>query len=324
MLSFKIYKTQFKLNNNLLRGHILFLTMSYICNVCNASFTAEKYLTRHTRAKTCEKQYVCNKCQKEFTTAQNLRFHMKRKVPCVPDLLPVLNANSANNTCKFCGKTYANRFSLDRHTKICNMKNDSSLLINLALRQEMAELKKQMCILQQNQQPIIVNNNNINIDNSQNMYVNVTICSFGSEDLTKLDQQGVIDLLKGQVEDFMPRMIEYIHANPKHPEFHNVFYDPVRKKALVFRQNQDKQLTWQFEDIDHVSKLLTNKIKDHIHPLNGPYFNSLAKEDTETANKIPQILCMNWGTPEIVEGTKSSLSKVTQNEGFMDQVSIME
>lgn len=122
----------------------------------------------------------------------------------------------------------------------------------------------------------------------------------------------------------MPKMIEYIHANPDHPEYHNVFYDPVRKKALVFKQNNDQQLTWQFEDIEHVSKLLTDKIKDHIHPLNGPYFNSLAKEDSDTANKIPQILCTNWETPKTVEGAKTSLSKVAKNEGFMNQVNILE
>ena len=175
----------------------------------------------------------------------------------------------------------------------------------------------------------LVQPNHIEIDNSttniiNNMYMNVTICNFGNEDLSKLDQQGVINLLKGQVEDFMHRMIEYIHANPKHPEFHNVFYDPVRKKVLVFKQNADNQLTWQFDDIDNVSKLLTNKIKDHIHPLNGPYFNSLAKADVETANKIPQILCANWETPEVIEGTKECLTKVAKNKGFMDQVSVLE
>ncbi len=297
--------------------------MSYICNLCNASFTAERYLTRHTKAKTCEKQHVCNKCQKEFTTAQNLRSHMQRKVPCVPDAVPVINADNANNTCKYCGKTYANRFSLDRHVKTCNMKNDNSLG-NLLLRQEMAELKQQVHALQQNQQPVVINNNNtINIDNSQNLYANITICSFGSEDLAKLDQQGVIDLLKGRVDNFMTGMIDYIYANSKYPQFHNIFYDPTRKKVLFLGKTLDNNLIWQFADIERVSKIITDKIKDYIHPLNSPYYNLLAQnKDTETANKIPQILHKNWETPEMVEGTKACLSKITKNESFMNQITI--
>ena len=168
-----------------------------------------------------------------------------------------------------------------------------------------------------------INNNNLTVN--QNLYVNVTICNFGSEDLSRLNPLEVIELLRGRVEDFMTRMIEHIHANPKYPEFHNVFFDPNRKKALVYGKRPDNKSTWLFGDIEQISRQITEKIKDHVHPLNGPYFNMLAQsKDIETANKIPQILCANWNTPKVVEETIESLTKVTKNEGFMDQVTIME
>ena len=294
----------------------------YTCDKCNKTFTDQKYLKQHINKRIpCDKVHDCHKCKKHFTTAQQLRNHLKRKNPCVPDEVPIVEVEQAETKCKFCGNVYYSKYTLKRHMTTCNIKNDTSILIEMV-----EKLSHQVNALHQNQQVSTqINNTNNNLTINNNLYVNVTICSFGNEDLSKLDQQGVINLLKGQVEDFMPRMIEYIHANPNHPEYHNVFYDPVRGKALVFRQNQNKQLTWQFENIENISKLITSKIKDHIHPLNGPYFNSLTKEkDTDTANKIPQILCTNWETPIIVEETKESLSKVTKNKEFMNLVEIDE
>ena len=296
------------------------MNVSYNCEKCNKSFSEERYLKQHQNKRIpCDKIHKCVKCDTVFDTAYILRKHLSRKTACAPDTVPVVSINNVENRCQFCNKTYSSKSNLTKHQKKCNTVGNPQAMQRLM--DMVTNLTQKVDKLEGNQQTQTINNN---LTVNQNLYVNVTICSFGSEDLTKLDQQGVIDLLKGQVEDFMPRMIEYIHANPKHPEYHNVFYDPVRKKALVFRQNQDKQLTWEFEDIEHISKLLTNKIKDHIHPLNGPYFNSLAKEDTETANKIPQILCTNWETPVIVESTKTSLSKVIKNEGFMEKVSVLE
>ena len=303
----------------------------FICNKCNKSFKEERHLQRHLLRKiSCDKKFICEKCKKHFRDNTALTAHLNRITSCVVDEVPVIDETKDENRCRYCNKTYATPYSLKRHQKTCDKESNMKQIMDLLTEQDKKWEQRLvqitgMNLSQLNHIEIDNSTTNLTVNNFQNMYVNITICSFGHEDLSKLDQQGVIDLLKGQVEDFMPKMIEYIHANPNHPEFHNVFYDPVRKKALVFKQNKDQQLTWQFEDIEHVSKLLTEKIKDHIHPLNGPYFNSLSKaKDSDTANKIPQILCTNWQTPKIVEGTKESLSKITKNEGFMDQVSVLE
>ncbi len=302
--------------------------MSKTCPHCLKSYQTTTNYNKHVQSKACTKEYNCKKCKKEFSTAQALRKHNAKQTPCIPDKVPVIDNENTKNMCKYCGKTYANTYSLNRHIKTCNIKDDSSILIDLMLQQQ-KEIKEQnqelINIIKQNGlgNQITNNNNNLTINNNvqQNMYVNVTICDFGKEDLSKLNKQDIINLLQGQVGDFMTRMIDYIHANPKYPEFHNAFYDPTRKMALVYKQVQNQLSTWVCEDIEHVSKQIADKIKEHIHPLNSPYFNTLAQsKDTETANKIPQILCANWNTPETVEGTIESLSKVTKNEGFMDRV----
>ena len=299
---------------------------SFVCDKCDKTFAEKRYLTRHIQNKTCEKVFKCNKCGETFANRRNRDSHVRRKNPCVPTEVPVLDPINSENKCKFCGNAYATPYTLRRHITTCPMKNNQEALFQLVLTKldkldKLDEIVEENKLLKQ-QVPMQINNN---LTVNQNLYVNVTICSFGSEDLSKLDQQGVIDLLKGQVKDFIPNMIAYIHANPKYPEFHNVFFDPIRKKVLVFRKNEENQLTWQFDDIEQVSRTLNDKVKDHIHPLNGPYFNKLTQaKDIDTANKIPQILCNNWDTPAVLEGTKESLSKVTENKGFLDQVSIVE
>ncbi len=290
--------------------------MSVTCPKCNKSFSSKGYLTRHLNQTTaCNQPINCKKCGKEFESQGLLNKHYSRKTPCV-DEEP---EEKIISKCEYCDGIFSSVSNLNKHMRtVCKVRKRET-----KLEKEMAELKNMIKTLVENQASSVTINNMINTV-QQNMYVNVTICNFGSEDLSKLNQQDVINLLKGQVDDFMIRMIEYIYANPEYPERHNIFYDPVRRKVL-FQCRVDDKIIWKFDDIENISKLLTDKIKDYIHPLNSPYFNTLAgAKDIETANKIPQILCTNWGTPKTVEGVRESLTKVTKNEGFMDQVKIHE
>lgn len=156
--------------------------------------------------------------------------------------------------------------------------------------------------------------------------MNVTFCSFGNEGFSKLDTEKVMDLLRGQVKDFMSKMIEYIHASSDHPEYHNVFYDPIRKKAIVLVQISDTEMSWQTRDFREVSDILTDKLKDHIAPGNGPYFDMAMKvKDYDTSNNIINIAKhINWKTNESVEMNQNSLSKLAKNQTFMERVKVLD
>ncbi len=333
----KKFKKSMVLNNSAFEkgGNTKKVTKNVICEKCNKGFEDNAHLKRHLQKQVpCDKIFKCEKCEKVFPNQSSLSRHDQRKTECIMTEIPVIDSDNIDVTCHMCGNTYASASNLRRHKKNCPVKNDPSVLMDLLLKSEQKRLdaeraqfnvEKQLFELQKTGvAPIQINNINTVNNIQQNMYVNVTICNFGSEDLNKLNQQDVINILKGQVDDFMTGMIDYIYANPNHPERHNIFYDPVRQKVL-FQCKMDDKIIWKFDDIEHVSKLLTDRIKDHMQPLNSPYFNTLAgAKDIETANKIPQILCTNWNTPKTVEGTKTSLSKVTKNEGFMDKVKILE
>ena len=301
--------------------------MSYTCLSCQKEFSTERNLNNHIKQNICTKKYICKKCQREFTSAHNLRSHLKRKIPCIPTEIPVIDLTQEKSKCHYCGNTYANKYSLRRHMGTCSMRNNQSAMMQVILKQNKMLMEQNQILIKQSgtvHQNSNIINNTINIQN--NMYVNVTICSFGNEDLSKLDAAEVMKLLKGQVKDFMPKMIEHVHANPDHPEFHNVFYDPKREKAIVFAPISATEMSWQVREFQEVSDNLTEKIKDHIRPGSGPYFDMAAREkDYETSNRIIRIANQDdWKTDDMDEMTKESLTKVTKNKGFNELVVIDE
>ena len=168
----------------------------------------------------------------------------------------------------------------------------------------------------------ITNNNNITNNVQNNLYLNVTICCFGTEDLTKLDTEKVLNLVRNHSQDFIPKMIEYVHANPEMPEYHNVFFDKNRGKAIVFGPISDEKQSWQAKDIKEISDQLTDKIQKHMDPREGPYFNlAMQSKDSNASNNIIKIAHhVDWKTPEILEQNKESLSKLAKNRQFVELV----
>lgn len=232
--------------------------------------------------------------------------------------VPIIIEDNEENKCHMCGNTFSTKSNLGRHLKKCNNPQNMQQLLRLV-----TEMKQEIKELRQNQQPSVVNNT-IQIDNSKNIYVNLNICHFGKEDLTKLNPDTVMKILKGQTENFMPEMIEYVHANLNFPEHHNIFYDPELGKVLIFEKISDSEMSWQEHDFNEISHILTEKFKNHVRPGNGPYFDLAMKEkDYDTSNKIILISRhLDLETDEILNKTKESLTKVTKNKGFKELVGL--
>ena len=299
-------------------------TEEFTCTICQKVFTNEKFMKKHISSGICTKKHICRKCNKEFSSAYNLRTHLKKKTPCVPDEVPIIDLTKDEHKCQFCGGVFSTKYSLKRHLGSCNMQNNQAAMMKLVLEQNKILMEQNQLLRSGTTVVQQVTNNTMNIQ--QNNYVNVTICSFGNEDFNKLDTGKVMSLLRGQVKDFMSKMIEYIHANPEHPERHNVFYDPERKKAIVLVPISETELSWQTRDFREVSDLITDKIRDHVAPGNGPYFDLAMKDrDYDTSNNIINIAKhINWKTAESVEMNQKSLTVLTKNQSFMDQVKVQE
>ena len=90
----------------------------------------------------------------------------------------------------------------------------------------------------------------------------------------QLDLEEIKQLIMNQASDFIPKMIQNIHANPDRPRYQNIFYDDYRKKAMWFvKLNNSNQMTWQLAELSEVTEKMTEKIKSHVN--NNRELNSL-------------------------------------------------
>ena len=312
----------------------------FICNKCNKGFAEDRYLQRHQKRKTpCTAEHKCLKCNKIFKTNALLLRHLNRQTSCVVEEIPVVTNDNIENRCHMCGNYYSNKQNLNRHQKTCSVLQNPSQLMRLMVEKEketkllLEEQDKkweQRFIQMTGMNPTQLNLTNIdnsttNITNNvqnNNMYVNVTLCCFGNEDLTKLDKNKVLELVKNHEKDFIPKMIEHVHANPDMPEYHNVFFDTESGNAIVFVQVSGNEKSWEPRDFNTVSTELTQKIKEHVMPGRGPYFDIASQaKDYDTGNAIIRIARhVDWNTPEVLVQNQEALSKIQHNTGFNELV----
>ena len=283
----------------------------YSCDKCGVSFTKERFLKTHiTKQPNCDNKHVCAKCNKEFGDRHGLKSHMDRKTPCAPEKVPVLTITNEENKCRYCSKSLSSKYNLERHMRTCAQLNKDNLI--RLLEEERRNTIKEM-LHQQSQlashQPRTVNitNNTLNVQNNI-----VVVVGYGQEDLSQLDLQEIKQLMIENAQDFIPRMIKNIHANPDRSDYHNIYFDVPKNQAMAFIQKGEK-LTWELKDINDVSKQLTDKVKSHV--INNQELNSLFKtadddEDWEKfANNIHIINGLNGDEPELIEANKGVLAE---------------
>ena len=156
----------------------------FVCEKCGKPFVEERFLKKHlTRKDPCDKIYECEKCHKTFKEERFYNGHLDRKTPCAPDTVPVVSFDNVENKCHMCGKEYANAYNLKRHQKNCNTANNPHAMQRLM--DMVLNLTQKVEKMEGNQQSPQTVNNTVNVQ--QNIYMNVTFCGFGNEDLTKLD-----------------------------------------------------------------------------------------------------------------------------------------
>jgi hypothetical protein len=180
---------------------------------------------------------TCEKCNFVAKTPRDYNRH----------ILTNKHQNRINNNAKhkcLCGKTYVSTQCLYRHRRKCNAILNNETLENtnycnevqILLKEnqemkerlkEMDELRKQVEMLIGNTGKNIASNNNSTINGNQNniqhqQNVNITVNSFGSENIEHLTDQIICKLIKTCPFTCVPQLIEKIHFDPEHPENHNI------------------------------------------------------------------------------------------------------
>ena len=171
------------------------------------------------RESSCNSMFQCNKCSRYFTTKSNCEAHKKN---CDIEIT-VLNVENTNS-------------NVDNSSEFV-----TTLLKTIENRdKQIDELRKKVEMLIEKTSGNTTTNNNTHIEN-QNVTQNVFIVNnFGNENTEYLTGQIVKNLIKSNAPfACIPRLIQSIHFNPKHPENHNIKVTNTRgKHAKIFKDNK--------------------------------------------------------------------------------------
>ena len=178
---------------------------------------------------------ICQYCKKEFSRLTALNVHLgkvkqkngiKPPVLCkkIADNIVIyeeelgININDHSNslTCRFCKHKYANRQNLNKHIAKCKAKEKYEEQLEkrvLQARNKAAQNSSQT-----------INNNNINNTININM---PALRAFGDENYDYITTKYLLQELTrcGDMNDMsnvVAKFTRMIHANPAHPENHNV------------------------------------------------------------------------------------------------------
>jgi len=163
------------------------------------------------------------------------------------------NMHNEKYKCSFCNKYYTNNSNMRKHERKCIKKKE---FINqhdkiIKMEKELEEFKKTQSI---NTQSINTQNNNIT-KNSHNTTNTININNYGDENLSFLKSKDFLALFNG-VYTALPKLIEKIHFNPKHPENHNIKY--TNKNYPYLKIIKEKK--WQLVDKKYeILDLIDNK-----------------------------------------------------------------
>jgi len=189
--------------------------------------------------------------------------------------------------CDFCGKNFTRAYGLTCHLKTCKIKkhveneNDKDKKIEELIKnqEQMKEQMKEMV------EKLLINNSgnitNNNHNNSHNIIHNtININNFGNENIKYLRKDYLNTLLQGAFTA-IPKLIEKIHFNPKHPENHNIKITNKKEPYIKVRKN-DK---WEIQD---KKETLENLVDEKYYILEDHYAE--VEETEEITEKTKNVM----------------------------------
>ena len=218
----------------------------YQCPRCYKNFDRYYHFKRHVNKKIpCSKivnrnnntknEFVCKHCFKLFTRSDNLRRHVEKSTCHLTQhtYLPKNDSEECTksnecNKCQYCNKILSTKGNLKRHTdNYCKTKN--ILLLQNTQNTQNNQLHNQSHNTTTNNTNQINSHNPTTTTNSNNVIQNITINSYGKENLDYIDDDFFKYLLKIPYGG-IPKLIRMIHYHPDHPENHNVLLNVSGKR----------------------------------------------------------------------------------------------
>ncbi len=281
----------------------------YSCVDCDKKFTTRQNAEYHVKNKVCRKDVLenrCNTCNKKFSSVGNLNKHIKNVCSKENndsddsddnnhsnDSDDSNDSNNYNDDSDDSDDSYNidvtqcppkdkvmmmqlikefNKFKKTSKKEFKKIKKESQKKEKEYQKKdkEINQLKKQIMIAGNNNS--INDNHNAKINSDNKTINNIVLVGYGSEDMTKLDNEQLFRCIKaGGTYQSTCKLTNAIHFNPKHPEYHNIYISNMKNKYAMEYKNDQWCMVTKVELID---KIYRNK-KEYIEENFDKFYESL-------------------------------------------------
>lgn len=244
---------------------------NFKCEKCEQTFSTKQCLQGHITRNACKIPTVfCKYCKSGFTTETSMYRHMRK-------------------SCKVKKETEEKQLETNRLEKLENenkeLKNENKIILNRLVDLE-NEIKKD--------KPATNYVNFGNVNNIVNCVNNITLVKHGNEDISKL---GRGNLLKIYARGFYApyALINDVHFNANHPEYHNVYISNMSNKYAIAYDGKNWQLIPKNDLIDSIyndkKNYIEENFEDFVDSLTKSQKNALNRwlDEDEDSNKIKEI-----------------------------------
>jgi hypothetical protein len=188
---------------------------------------------------------------------------------------PKMNPNEPKNIhkCNYCNKCYTTNSHMRRHEKTCKKKKE----VEINQKEEIAKMKQEIEELKNFK---IQTQNNITNNNTINNTININ--NYGDENIKHLKSKDFANLLSG-IYNAVPKLIQQIHFDPKHPENQNIKFTNKKLPYLKVMKND------KWELVDKKTELL-DLIDNKCFLLREKYYNILEKNKYNISDNQKNII----------------------------------
>lgn len=272
---------------------------TYECDLCQFKTKIKTHFIRHINTPKHKRNYLNSKskitCDKSITP--------KIEVSPITEQVKVEKTLTNQSTkifleCEFCSRKLSTKGHLARHIKsFCpalKNKKESSILKDMLEEQKQQFADERATLYKQIEKLLDKVGNTTNIQS--NIKNTITLNSYGNENLSHITEGLKTNLLKLPYV-MIPKLIEAVHFNDKHPENKNIALTNSRdNKIKVYSDNR-----WIYKDkeetindlVDGKYYILDSHFEQINSSLNSEYKTNFVKfkeylnsEDKELCNKL--------------------------------------
>ena len=284
----------------------------YECELCNYSSKIKTHFNRHINTPKHQRKYLDSKSKingkdnrkaiKEIhndTKNDNcIITHSNEKEDYPNECIKISKTLKKSLECELCGRQLSTKGHLTRHIKTycpaLKNKKDTHILKDMFKEQQQQFADERATLYKQIEKLLDKVGNTTNIQS--NIKNTITLNSYGNENMSH-----ITDTLKTKLVKLpyvmIPKLIEAVHFNDKHPENKNIALTNSRdNKIKVFSDNKwiyrDKEETIN-DLVDGKYYILDTHFEDVNNTLQGDYKSNFVKfkeyfsmEDKEFCNKL--------------------------------------